>query len=889
MKELIFKIETHGFNMITEKGKNWLIHSPDGWDTSSVSFEMSPVYHGIFRSYTMPLKFVFEGADILLKELSTWGQNAFCNVFVDKLDKKTLTYFRAYTCKADFATLKKCDFWVEICLTDAGLADTLKNHEDDDVQFVGSDIQNLNSCWFTDADTGYVVGVGGVAFKITGGDTFTQLKMDANTSFPVKTLYGVCFPSADIGFIVGEGGLILKTIDAGLTWNEQSNPVPNDLRSVTFPYLDNNTGYACGDNGTILKTINGGAVWSVLNTYLPYTGTNPDPFYSICCTDANTVWAVGNITGALTGGYYQGYQKVYKTTDGGSSWTWIVPVFSQSFLKEIGPLNSIHFPDANKGYIACNSGLTLRTYDGGVSWSISTLEGIYPEYPLVTTRSLRSVHFPATMVGWMVGGAGIIYKTTDYGVTYVAQTSGTTYNLNSIYMVSVYIGYIVGTGGLVLKTTDGGTTWTQLVNDTNYDLYSSSLQCYYYNDLGPGYDHTLYPSRYVNWEFRAHNIMDVVEFVLNKITNGRIADGTLRVFSDYLHEFDNIITISDCADWIAPETSDWSGSQGIGTITFKNLFQSLDAVFDLGAYIDIAYGVETLHLVRRAELFYIDSPILDVGEVSNIEVCVDNDLTFSKVRVGYEKQSYTDEQLSFKEPNASSTFSVNTNGKEVNNISSKTLELISKIRADWQEIEETMMEPSNTNIGDGLVFNQIYWGAHYIDPVTPGTYILQDDYLINGSWLEKIPVATPAGVYRISNGLITPRRNLLRHLWHLSDCQLILPSQAQSVLKFTAGDNDQIHNAVSDTDLTHFVNEKDPVQLLEHTQTYPITVKFNAPYPADTINLLNAFNRGTVPFKYQGNSFRGLIKKFDVKLSGISDADYLLQLTKDNDLTLLMR
>jgi hypothetical protein len=280
---------------------------------------------------------------------------------------------------------------------------------------------------------------------------------------------------------------------------------------------------------------------------------------------------------------------------------------------------------------------------------------------------------------------------------------------------------------------------------------------------------------------------------------------------------------------------------------------------------------------------------LDVGEVSNIEVCVDNDLTFSKVRVGYEKQSYTDEQLSFKEPNASSTFSVNTNGKEVNNISSKTLELISKIRADWQEIEETMMEPSNTNIGDGLVFNQIFWVSHHILLGSPPADTIQDDWLINGSWLEKIPVATPAETYRISNGLITPRRNLLRHLWHLSDCQLILPSQSQSVLKFTAGDNDQIHNAVSDTDLLHFVNEKDPVQLLEHTQTYPITVKFNAPYPADTINLLNAFNRGTVLFKYQGNQFKGLIKKFDVKLSGISDADYLLQLTKDNDLTLLMR
>jgi len=884
MKELIFKIETHDFNMITEKGENWLIYSPVGWDSSMITFEMSPTYHGIFRSYTMPLKFVFEGADILNKEFSTWGQNAFCNIHVDKLDKKTLTYFPAYNCKVAFETFKKCDFWVEVCLNDAGLADTLKNHEDDDVQFVGSDIQNLNSCWFTDADTGYVVGVGGVAFKITGGDTFTQMVMDANTSFPIKTLYGVCFPSAAIGFIVGEGGLILRTLDAGLTWNEQASGTTYDLRSITCPSIY--TAFAAGDHGTILKTNNGGATWAKMPTTVT---TN---FESINFNDLFHGVVVGGDPG----------QTFF--TDDGITWTSVLLVVphGQLYLGPYGVFHSVHLLTTQYGYIVgdpdhsytdpygrvtTTSGYGIaKTADGGDTWTIQAS---------MQHNVLRGVFFITVATGWAVGDKGTILKTVDGGATWVAQTSGTSYNLNAVYFPSSSVGYIVGTGGLVLKTIDAGVTWIQMINDTNYDLYSSSLQCYWYQDHGSGYDPAIYPAgRYENWEFRAHNIMDVVEFVLNKITGGRIADGTLRVFSDYLHEFDNILTISDCADWIAPQNPEyWSGSQGIGTITFKTLFQSLDAVFDLGAFIDMAYGVETLHLVPRAELFYITSPILDVGEVSNLEVCVDNDLTFSKVRIGYEKQSYTDTDCSRIEPNASSTFSINTNGKEVNNISSKTLELISKIRADWQEFEEMRIEVSNTNIGDGLVFNQIVWGSHYIMQGSPPAPVLEDAWLIKPGVLQKIPKATPPEHYLISNAFLTPRRNLLRHAWYLSDCQLILPSQSQSVLKFTAGDNDQIHNAVSDVypmilGTDSFVNEKDPVQLLEHTQTYPITVKFNAPYPADTINLLNTFNRGTVLFKYQGNSFAGLIKKFDVKLSGISDADYLLQLTKDNDLSLLL-
>jgi len=875
MKELIFKIETHDFNLLNYKS-NILDHSPDGWDSSMITFEMSPVYHGIFRSYTMPLKFVFEGADILNKEFSTWGQNAFCNIHVDKLDKKTLTYFPAYNCKVDFATFKKCDYWVEVSLNDAGLADTLKNHEDDDVQFVGSDIQNLNACWFTDADTGYVVGVGGVAFKITGGDTFTQMKMDANTPFPDKTLYGVCFPSASIGFIVGEGGLILKTIDAGLTWNELASGTTYDLRSITCPSVY--TAYAAGDHGTILKTNNGGAVWAKMPTTVT---TN---FESINFNDLFHGVVVGGDPG-----------QTFYTIDG-ITWTGVLLVVphGQLYLGPYGVFHSVHLLSTQYGYIVgdpdhtytdsygrvtTTSGYGIaKTDDGGYSWTIQAS---------MQHNVLRSVFFITVGTGYAVGDKGTILKTVDGGVTWVAQTSGTTYNLNAVYFPSSTVGYIVGTGGLVLKTIDAGVTWIQLNNDTNYDLYSSSLQCYWYQDHGSGFDPSLYTTQYENWEFRAHNIMDVVEFVLNKITGGRIADGTLRVFSDYLHEFDNIITISDCADWIAPPNPEyWSGSQGIGTINFKTLFQSLDAVFDLGAFIDMAYGVETLHLVPRAELFYIDSPILDVGEVSNLEVCVDTDLTFSKVRVGYEKQSYTDKDCSKIEPNASSTFSVNTNGKEVNNISSKTLDLISKIRADWQEFEEMRIEVSNTSIGDSLVFNQIIWTPHMIDH--GAGLVFEYGWLVNMGVLEKLPLATPPEAYFISNTYITPRRNLLRHAWYLSDCQLILPSQSQSILKFTAGDNDQIHNSVYDPVSGVFVNEKDPVQLLEHTQTYPITVKFNAPYPADTINLLNTFNRGTVLFKYQGNSFAGLIKKFDVKLSGIADADYLLQLTKDNDLSLLL-
>lgn len=66
------------------------------------------------------------------------------------------------------------------------------------------------------------------------------------------------------------------------------NPLPtgNDLSSVYF--IDASTGYSVGRFGTIIKTIDGG-------------------LYSVFFADFNTGYAVG--------------RTIFKTTDGGSTWT----------------------------------------------------------------------------------------------------------------------------------------------------------------------------------------------------------------------------------------------------------------------------------------------------------------------------------------------------------------------------------------------------------------------------------------------------------------------------------------------------------------------------------------------------------------------------------------
>jgi photosystem II stability/assembly factor-like uncharacterized protein len=109
----------------------------------------------------------------------------------------------------------------------------------------------LRSVYFTDANTGYAAGT--YIIKTSDGGTTWDTVFDI---LPPNLLSSVYFTDASTGYAVGDSGTIIKTIDAGLTWEVQSSGTTNDLQSIYFPTVD--TGYIAGNNGTLLKTTNGG-------------------------------------------------------------------------------------------------------------------------------------------------------------------------------------------------------------------------------------------------------------------------------------------------------------------------------------------------------------------------------------------------------------------------------------------------------------------------------------------------------------------------------------------------------------------------------------------------------------------------------------------------------
>ena len=129
-------------------------------------------------------------------------------------------------------------------------------------------------------------------------------------------------------------------------------------------------------------------------------------------------------------------------------------------------LRSVYFVNADTGWVVGDSGIILKTIDGGVNWIRQNSGG---------SATLYSVQFFNANIGWAVGNSfnsTIALKTTNGGSTWTRQTLATGI-LYSVYFVNASVGWVVGAGGggIILKTIDGGTNWIPQ-NGEKHQLYS---------------------------------------------------------------------------------------------------------------------------------------------------------------------------------------------------------------------------------------------------------------------------------------------------------------------------------------------------------------------------------------------------------------------------------
>ncbi len=228
--------------------------------------------------------------------------------------------------------------------------------------------------------------------------------------------------------------LFLLTVGGALAqeWEYLDSGITNQLNGISCPsqrvcYIAGGAPYIGGD-GIIIKTIDGGGNWTVQE--LP----TADYLKAIDCANNNICYAAGD-------------GVILKTADG-DEWQ-IVNRTEQTFW-DIDALSS------STAVAVGNLGSTLRTTNGGISWS-----GYLPPRTGTFRESLHAVFFVDENTGWRGGDAGFLQKSINGGVSWIDLNSGSTLGISDIFSRDGTVVWATGSFDYILKSEDGGDSWTQ--------------------------------------------------------------------------------------------------------------------------------------------------------------------------------------------------------------------------------------------------------------------------------------------------------------------------------------------------------------------------------------------------------------------------------------------
>ena len=257
-----------------------------------------------------------------------------------------------------------------------------------------NDTGPLRSIYFIDALNGFAAGGDSTIFKTTnGGLSWSSINEGVGYWNDIDF---VNYPTGwIIGGSAGEIGKLLKTTNGGNTWNEDTS-ISFSTSTPGIHFTSKEIGWVeVGDLEAstiqqLYKTIDGGATWNLIKW------NNPDTAYYS--------WQfISDKIGWIATSPLFGQPVILHTIDGGESWrSYPVP----------GYFNSISFVDSLTGWGTNLGDMDMyKTTDGGKTWTPQRAFSIF----------LEKVKFTNNNYGFAIGGIGAILNTTTGGVTSVKE------------------------------------------------------------------------------------------------------------------------------------------------------------------------------------------------------------------------------------------------------------------------------------------------------------------------------------------------------------------------------------------------------------------------------------------------------------------------------------
>jgi uncharacterized repeat protein (TIGR01451 family) len=342
-----------------------------------------------------------------------------------------------------------------------------------------------------DSNTFYGIGDGTRLFKsYNGGQNWTYLHTGTR-----KQIYSASFINAITGYATGNDNLV-KTIDAGETWQEVVTPLGHVFKSLHFSTLDN--GLAIDSTGKVYETTDGGVTWDSLSI----ANLSMAESFSFLSS------GIGFITGVYSNSGTDTY-KIFKTIDGGSTWN-----LYGTGLNDTIAISNLLFVNSNIGYASYgNAGSIIKTVDGGLNWTIINTN---------LTTGIKKLFSLNETACYCIGNNNKIFKSIDGGnIWTICNTTliPGDFVFQDIFFKDTNEGYISTNWGLVFLTNNGGVTW-----DWQYLYlgYSNLLDIDVYS-FEPNDDNLFVYGAYGNI-FKLRTLNKIEGYVFNDLNNNNLKD-----------------------------------------------------------------------------------------------------------------------------------------------------------------------------------------------------------------------------------------------------------------------------------------------------------------------------------------------------------------------------